>query len=98
MNDAILKFRRYEDASLAYTGVNRHATATRVGLMDSTVPHHRHAKSATGIRKTGPFPATPSRFAGVRFRVRPHTRWRARCNAGKRRLLTGGAAKENSSS
>ena len=38
MNDAILKFRRYEDASLAYTGVNRHATDTRIGLMDSTVP------------------------------------------------------------
>ena len=38
MNDAILKFRRYEDASLAYTGVNRHAADTRVGLMDSTVP------------------------------------------------------------
>ena len=38
MNDTILKFRRYEDASLAYTGVNRHASATRVGLMDSTVP------------------------------------------------------------
>ena len=38
MNDAILKFRRYEDASLAYTGVNRHAAETRIGLMDSTVP------------------------------------------------------------
>ena len=38
MNDAILKFRRYEDASLAYTGVNRHASDTRVGLMDSSVP------------------------------------------------------------
>ncbi len=38
MNDAILKFRRYEDASLAYTGVNRHALDTRIGLMDSTVP------------------------------------------------------------
>ena len=40
MNDAILKFRRYEDASLEYTGINRHATATatRIGLMDSTVP------------------------------------------------------------
>ena len=38
MNDAILKFRRYEDASLSYTGVNRHATDTRIGLMDSTVP------------------------------------------------------------
>ena len=38
MNDAILKFRRYEDASLAYTGVNRHSSDTRIGLMDSTVP------------------------------------------------------------
>lgn len=38
MNDAILKFRRYEDASLAYTGVNRHAGAAKVGLFDSTVP------------------------------------------------------------
>jgi len=37
MNDAILKFRRYEDASLAYTGVNRHAGDTRIGLMDSSV-------------------------------------------------------------
>ena len=26
------------DTSLAYTGVNRHATDTRIGLMDSTVP------------------------------------------------------------
>ena len=38
MNDAILKFRRYGDASLEYTGINRHASATRIGLMDSTVP------------------------------------------------------------
>ncbi|MBQ2510861.1 MAG: restriction endonuclease, partial [Bacteroidales bacterium] len=38
MNDAILKFRRYEDASLVYTGMNRHASDTRIGLMDSTVP------------------------------------------------------------
>ena len=38
MNDAILKFRRYEDASLAYTGVNRHEDDTRIGLMDSSVP------------------------------------------------------------
>ena len=30
--------RRYEDASLSYTGVNRHASDARIGLMDSTVP------------------------------------------------------------
>jgi hypothetical protein len=38
MNDAVYKFKRYEDASLAYTGVNRHAGDTRIGLMDSSVP------------------------------------------------------------
>ena len=38
MNHIILKFRRYEDASLSYTASNRHASDTRVGLMDSTVP------------------------------------------------------------
>ena len=30
--------RRHEDASLEYTGLNRHASDTRIGLMDSTVP------------------------------------------------------------
>ena len=34
----VIPDRRYEDASLEYTGVNRHATDTRIGLMDSTVP------------------------------------------------------------
>lgn len=38
MNDAILKFRRYEDASLTYTGVNKHSEDKRIGLMDSTIP------------------------------------------------------------
>ena len=37
-NAAILKLRSYEDASLAYTGINRHASDTRIGLMDNTVP------------------------------------------------------------
>ena len=48
MNDAILKFRRYEDASLAYTGVNRHASDTRIGLMDSTVPIEASLDSTMG--------------------------------------------------
>lgn len=38
MNDAILKFRRYEDAPLAYTASTRHASGTRIGLMDNTEP------------------------------------------------------------
>ncbi|MBP5496542.1 MAG: hypothetical protein J6X98_05180 [Bacteroidales bacterium] len=38
MNHIILKFRHYEDASLAYTASNCHASGTRIGLMDSTGP------------------------------------------------------------
>ena len=38
MNHIILEFRRYEDASLVYAASNRHASDTRIGLMDSTVP------------------------------------------------------------
>ena len=38
MNDAVLKFCRYEDAPLAYTAPSRHASDTRIGQMDSTVP------------------------------------------------------------
>jgi hypothetical protein len=36
MNDAVYKFKRYEDSSLAYTGVNRHA-GEDVGLFDTVV-------------------------------------------------------------
>lgn len=36
MNDAIFKFKRYEDASLTYTGINRHA-ADEVGGWDTTI-------------------------------------------------------------
>ncbi len=37
MNDAIYKFRRYEDASLEYTGINRHR-GEHVGLFDTASP------------------------------------------------------------
>lgn len=36
MNDAIFKFKRYEDASLTYTGIDRHA-ANEVGGWDTTI-------------------------------------------------------------
>lgn len=36
MNDAIFKFKRYEDASLTYTGVNRH-NSEEVGGWDTTI-------------------------------------------------------------
>ena len=37
MNDAIFKFRRYEDSSLSYAGVNRHAEDRHVGGYDTVV-------------------------------------------------------------
>lgn len=36
MNDAVYKFRRYEDPSLTYTGIDRHA-GERVGLFSTTI-------------------------------------------------------------
>lgn len=37
MNDAVFNFRRYEDASLAYTGIDSHAGLTHYGLYDTVV-------------------------------------------------------------
>ena len=37
MNDAVYKFRRYEDASLSYTGIERHAYDAKVGLFDTSL-------------------------------------------------------------
>ena len=37
MNDAVYKFRRYEDASLAYTGIKRHEFDEHVGLFDTAL-------------------------------------------------------------
>lgn len=37
MNDAVYKFKRYEDASLEYTGINKHAQDKRVGGFDTTL-------------------------------------------------------------
>jgi hypothetical protein len=36
MNDAVFKFKRYEDASLVYTGINRH-TESIIGGYDTTI-------------------------------------------------------------
>jgi len=35
MNDAVFKFKRYEDASLEYTGISKHKTE-QVGGYDTT--------------------------------------------------------------
>ena len=36
MNDAVYKFKRYEDASLSYTGINKHEDED-VGLYDTVL-------------------------------------------------------------
>ncbi len=36
MNDAVYKFRRYEDSSLEYAGINKH-TGENIGLFDTTI-------------------------------------------------------------
>ena len=36
MNDAVYKFKRYEDASLSYTGINKHK-GEDIGLFDTTI-------------------------------------------------------------
>ena len=37
MNQAVFAFRRYEDASLSYTGIDSHDGLTRIGLFDTVV-------------------------------------------------------------
>lgn len=37
MNQAIFQFKRYEDASLEYTGLNRHADETHVGGFNTSI-------------------------------------------------------------
>ena len=36
MNDAVYKFKRYEDSSLSYTGINRHE-GEDIGLYDTVI-------------------------------------------------------------
>ena len=37
MNQAVFAFRRYEDASLRYTGIKSHEELTHYGLYDTVV-------------------------------------------------------------
>ena len=43
MNDAIFKFKRYEDASLTYTGIDKHADE-EVGGWDTTIRRTQYEK------------------------------------------------------
>jgi hypothetical protein len=37
MNQAVFAFRRYEDGSLSYTGLDSHENLKRIGLFDTSV-------------------------------------------------------------
>ena len=43
MNQAVFAFRRYEDASLAYTGIDSHPGLRRYGLYDTVVAREQQA-------------------------------------------------------
>ncbi len=44
MNDAVYKFKRYEDSSLVYTGVNKH-TEAQIGLYDTVLSRQEYEKT-----------------------------------------------------
>ncbi len=48
VNDAVYKFKHYEDASLAYTGIDRHAADENVGLYSTTLSRAAYAALAGG--------------------------------------------------
>jgi hypothetical protein len=50
MNQAVFAFRRYEDASLRYTGVESHPDLTHYGLYDTVVAREQPAATAAFLK------------------------------------------------
>lgn len=53
MNDAVYKFKRYEDASLVYTGINKHE-GERIGLYDTVISQEEHRNGHENILVNNP--------------------------------------------
>ncbi len=51
MNDAVYKFKRYEDASLEYTGVNKH-DGEKVGLFSTVISREDYERMAGEVLKS----------------------------------------------
>ena len=51
MNDAVYKFKRYEDASLSYTGINKHSDQ-EVGLYDTVLTSRNFIQRLSDIPRT----------------------------------------------
>ena len=47
MNDAVYNFKRYEDASLEYTGLSKHKDDEKVGLFSTVISKEDYANMAT---------------------------------------------------
>jgi hypothetical protein len=45
MNDAVYKFKRYEDASLIYIGINKHKGEDKVGGWDTVISQKEYQES-----------------------------------------------------
>lgn len=57
MNDAVWKFKRYEDASLEYTGLNsRHDSEKDIGLFNTVITKDEYLKLAEAQRKSAGLP------------------------------------------
>ena len=63
MNDAVYKFKRYEDASLSYTGINRHEGES-VGLYDTVLSDEEY-KSMYSLQQSSMEGAKAQRFERV---------------------------------
>jgi hypothetical protein len=50
MNQAVFAFRRYEDSSLSYTGIESHKGLRHYGLYDTVVAYEAGSHSTTGAR------------------------------------------------
>ena len=58
MNSAVYNFKRYEDASLEYTGINRHINDRNVGLFSTTISKEEYmemAEAQTASMQDNPF-------------------------------------------
>lgn len=57
MNDAVYKFKRYEDSSLEYTGIDMHK-GTKIGLWDTVIDTAQIEETAAAEEETVPEPIT----------------------------------------
>jgi len=59
MNEAVYNFKRYEDSSLSYTGINLHTEETQIGGFDETITRQEfYNRPETNVNITDALPTT----------------------------------------